>query len=530
MRNIIIKMAAGGFMVALTGLTGCSGGSNSAGTPALLPLETTCTELVGRKFNEVTVTSATWFAASGSEPAFCQVKGTRAPYLDIEVDVPEGWSGRLWQQGGAGLDGRMISVILTDTVTKAEAMSLAMKNGRAVYAASNGGNRVTENGHAAPQVWVNGTLEGLLSAKDYAYEALNTTREFAKAVTKSFYGKLPDYTYFNGCSNGGRNAYIAAERWPLEYDGIVSGCMSMDTEGQAAAWMNLGARNGTPAMPTDAQWKDITHAAIVACDALDGVTDGIIANQSACKFDAGTLLCGQTTARADSATCLTAEQVQTVKDIMSDLKLANGATIYSGFTWADWASYSTKWGALGGGFGALATGDLAWYDDSVKQQSFALDHDYYLFQYGLRTVGASVDISKVASYVASGKKMISWHSGSDNLVSLNDHTRNYSKMTDRAKGLGLANPSTNTRFFVLPGASHGEGFFLTQVNWFDAITNWVEKGIPPEQLVYNRVERDKEDPLKVKLRTLPVCQHPKYPRYKGTGDINVAESFICTNP
>jgi feruloyl esterase len=400
-----------------------------------------------------------------------------------------------------------------------------LKDGLSVYAASNGGNRASLPAQAAPLVWANGTLDGVASAEDYAYAALNTTREFAKAVIKKFYGKLPDHTYFNGCSNGGRNAYIAADHWPEEYDGIVSGCMGMDLTGQTAGWLNLGSRVGTPAIPSFDQWTAVTAAAVNACDAQDGITDGMIANQSACNFDVTALQCGKPTADSNPAICLTAAQVQTVKDVTSDLKLANGTTVYSGYTWADWASHIPGWGLLGGGNAILATGDTAWYT-VAKQQSFNLDRDYSIFQYAFRIIGAAPDKNKVAAFVASGKKLISWHDGSDNLTSINDHVRNYSTMTNIAKGLGLTNPSTNTRFFVVPGGSHSQGQFLTEVNWFAAITDWVEMNIAPEQLVYNKTD----DATGIVVRTLPVCRHPKYPRYSGAGDVNSAASYTCTIP
>ena len=507
-------------ILALSLLAGCAGSSS---TPSV-PLATTCTNLAGTKIDDVTITSTKWFEASSGNPAFCQVNATRAPYLDMEIDVPENWSGRLWQQGGGGLDGKITSAITIDAATGAITdVNIALKDGLSVYAASNGGNRASVPAQAAPFVWTNGTLDGVASAKDYAYAALNTTREFAKAVIKTFYGKLPDHTYFNGCSNGGRNAYIAADHWPEEYDGIVSGCMGMDLTGQTVGWLNLGSRIGTPAMPSSDQWTAVTAAAVKECDAQDGITDGMIANQSACNFDVTTLQCGQPTADPNPAICLTAAQVQTVKDVTSDLKLADGTTVYSGFTWADWASHIPGWGFLGGGNAILATGDPAWYT-VAKQQSFILDHDYPIFQYGLRIIGAAPDKSKVAAFVASGKKLISWHDGSDNLTSFNDHVRNYSTMTNIARGLGLTDPSTNTRFFVVPGGSHTDGQTLTEVNWYNAITDWVEMNIAPEQLVYNKTD----DATGIVVRTLPVCRHPKYPRYNGAGDVNSAASYTCT--
>jgi len=509
--------------LALTLLAGCGGDS----TAPSIPLKTTCANLMGTTIGDVTITSTKWYEASGDNPAFCQVNATRPPYLDMEIDVPENWSGRLWQQGGGGLDGKITSAITTDATTGAiTSMNIALKEGLSVYAASNGGNRSSVPAEAAPLVWADGTKEGVASAEDYAYAALSTTREFAKAIIKKFYGTSPSHSYFNGCSNGGRNAYIAADRWPEEYDGIVSGCMGMDVTGQTVAWLNLGSRLGTPAMPSATQWQAVTASSITACDALDGVTDGMIANQAACQFDVSTLQCGRPTANPDPAVCLTALQVQTVKDVTSDIKLAAGTTVYSGYNWTDWYPHVVIFGVLGGGNAVLATGDPAWFSELAKQQSFNLDHDYPIFQYGFRIAGAAPDKSRVAAFVASGRKLISWHDGSDNLTSFNDHVRNYSTMSNLAIGLGLTDPSTHTRFFVVPGGSHTDGAELTEVNWYAAITNWVEKNIAPEQLAYNK--RDKT--TGTVLRTLPVCRHPQYPRYNGAGDVNAAASYTCANP
>ena len=172
----------------------------------------------------------------------------------------------------------------------------------------------------------------------------------------------------------------------------------------------------------------------------------------------------------------------------------------------------------------LATGDSAWLGLS-KQQTFDLNRDYLPFQFGLYMIGAAPDKNKVAAFVASGRKLISWHAGSDNLTSPNDHIRNYTTMTNSSKGLGLTNPSNNTRFFIVPGASHGLGSLLTEVNWFDAITNWVETNTAPEQLIYNF-----NDAKTKVVRTLPVCHPPLYPRYQGAGDVNSAKSYTCANP
>lgn len=514
----------GATLAAATLLGACGGSSGgdpvpppvSATVPTAQQLAASCTALNGTKVDDVSVTATRRVEASGDYPAFCQVSGTRAPYLDMEVVLPDGWSGRLWQQGGSGFDGTILSAITSNAGGQVSAMNLAVKTGLAVYATSNGGNRASVPEQAGPLVWANGSLDGVLSAKDYAYAAVDTTREFAKKVSKNLYGKLPAYTYFNGCSNGGRNAYLAAERTPLEYDGIVSGCETMDMGGQTAAWMNMASRVNTAAMPSDKQWGAITAAAVAACDSLDGITDGVIAKPGACTLNVATLQCGAGTASSDPTLCLSPAQVATARDLTSDI-LMNGTVVYSGWTWTNWLP--TTYGRLGGGFALLASGDRNWAALASKQQSYNLATDYAAFQFGLRQAGADHDKSKVAGYVASGRKLLSWHSSSDNLLSFNDHVRNYAAMTASAKAQGLADPSANTRFFAVPGAVHGEGQLLTEVNWFNAITAWVETKAAPEQLLFNKSRSGTP-------RTLPVCQHPKYPHYNG-GDVNLAASYRC---
>lgn len=207
------------FIAVMIGLSGCGSGDTTATLPTTAQLEAKCTSLASTKIAKVTITATKWVAATGSLPAFCKVNATRLPFLDIEVDVPDNWSGRLWQAGGGGFDGTLRTALKTDATGAITDVDISLKTGLAVYAASNGGNRASVPAEAAPLVWSNGTLAGVASAEDYAYASLNTTREFAKSVTKAFYGKLPDHTYFSGCSNGGRRNMTAsspvAKAWTL---------------------------------------------------------------------------------------------------------------------------------------------------------------------------------------------------------------------------------------------------------------------------------------------------------------------------
>ena len=504
-------------------LHGCGGGGGGAADAPAKPnvedLKLACASLNGQVVEGVAVSQTTRFeaGAAGGTAGFCQVQGTRTPYLDIEVVVPDNWTGRYWQQGGGGFDGRIPSALTSDGNGKLVELNPVVALKGAVYAASNGGNRADIAAQAAPQVWWNGTDAGRQSAIDYAYAATGTTLQFGKAVAKAFHGKAPSYSYFNGCSNGGRNAYIVAQRWPQEFDGIVAGCETMDMSGQTSAWLQSASFNGSPAALSAAQSSAAYAAAVSACDALDGVNDQVLANPMACKLDPAALQCGAAGASSDPAICLNAEQVRLARSYLQDLQLPDGRTVLSAYWWGP--RLGQYWGQIGGGFAFLATGNAAWLTPA-RQAAFLLESDYPLLTEGFARMGADHDKAAIARFVASGRKLISWHAGNDDVLSPNDHYRNWYTMTGLARSEGLANPETATRFFVVPGTSHGQGQLLQEVDWATAIMAWVENGVAPTQLTYSFQSG-------AGSRSIPVCQHPLYPRYQGAGDVNLASSFSC---
>lgn len=521
---------------------GCGGSDDdpaSPSGPSVQALAATCASLKGQTVNGVLVTDTKRVEAQAgiNGAGMCQVLGTRAPFLDMEVTVPDNWSGRLYQQGGGGFDGRLASA-LTLTSGAVTAVHPAVTQKGAIYAASNGGNRAAVPSQAAPAVWISGSADAQASARDYAYLAVGTTVAFAKAVAKSFYAKAPSFTYFNGCSNGGRNAYIAAQRWPDDYDGIVAGCETMDMGGATSGLMNSAAKVGTAAEITTAQYAAAYTAAVAACDADDGAVDGYLANPGACTLTAAALQCGQPGANADPALCLSAAQVPTLAGLLGNLTLMSGATAYSKYNWTNFAPVSnipgvpalgiTSYGGLGGGFAFLATNDPLWFGAAPPATtpapnlvSFDIDRHYYIFSNGLQRLGADHDKTAIAAYVASGRKLLSWHDAGDPLLSANDHIRNFATMSSAAQALGLADPRTNTRMFVVPASTHGAGSNLAEVDWLSAIIDWVEAGKAPDQLSYKFTAG-------ATARSMPVCEAPKYPRYNGTGDVNAASSFTCT--
>ncbi|MFT4066496.1 tannase/feruloyl esterase family alpha/beta hydrolase [Paraburkholderia sp.] len=507
-------------------LVAACGGSVEVNSPAptTAQLTATCSALKGQTLAGVTITAATRIEpiSNVTTAGICKVSGTRAPFLDIEVDVPDNWSGRYWQSGGGGFDGTIPSAFTTtnNTIT---AVTPPLAQWAAVYAASNGGNRANIPAQAAPAVWATGTADARASQIDYAYQSVGTTLDFAKAVINAFFAKPATHRYFNGCSNGGREGYIAAQRWPKDFDGIVSGCETEDMSGQTALWLTIGQRNTTAAAVSTAQYQAAYQKAVAACDSQDGATDGYLANPAACKFDPAQLQCGQPTASADPAICLTPAQVETFRTYQSNLTLTDGTVIYSGLNWSDYSVFGSQYGALGGGFALLATGDPAWLTPA-RQATFDVNTDYPVIMAGLQSIGADHDLTAIASFVASGKKLISWHDLGDNLLSPNDHARNDAKLTALIQGMGMADPTTGTRLFMVPGNSHALGQITNPtafVDWPSAIIGWVEQGKAPTQLTYSFFTSGGT------RRSLPVCLYPKAPHYNGSGDVNADASWSC---
>jgi hypothetical protein len=513
----------------ITGSTSLTVTQATASPPSVQTLRAACASIKGQTVGGVMVTGATRVETSAIVPAgLCVVLGTRAPFLDMEVVIPDNWSGRMLHQGGAGFDGTIPSAITKNFFDGSiSAVNVAVTQKGAIYTASNGGNRASDPAQAAPSVWAGGTADGLTSGDDYAYRALGTTIGFAKSLATIFYSAAPKWTYFNGCSEGGREAYIVAERWPGEYSGIVQGCETMDMTALASGLLNVASKGGAAALSAD-QYTDAYTRAVALCDRDDGLVDGYLTNPARCNLDPAVLQCGNPLANFLPWLCLSAAQVATLQSLLSDLKLSTGALAYSKYAWSNFGGFlgaaGFGGGGLGGGFALLATNDPLWIVPIFgKQATFDLNRDYPIIHDGLVRRGAEHDKAAIAGFVASGKKLLAWNDSGDPLVSASDHARNHAAMTDIAKTLGLGDPRANTRLFMVPASDHGAGGDFSSVDWLSAIVEWVESNKPPVQLTYSFTAG-------FTARTLPVCEYPAYPRYNGSGNVNSASSFTCTAP
>lgn len=466
--------------------TGC-GGSNGEDRTALVAPVISCGSLVGQTIENVQVTTATDVAATTTLPAYCKVNGTQVgTQHDIEVRLPASWQQRFVQQGGGGFDGSIPAVGSTN-------VALARN---AVLAANNGGHRDPTGG-----VFLNNSAVVQL----YAHTAINVTTKFSKAVAERYYGRRPNYSYYQGCSNGGRGALNAAAKYATDFDAVIAGAPTRNLSGQIEQW----TRASGLAVPSATKLAAVHVAAVAKCDALDGAADGVVSNWAACQFDP--------TTDVPASAGLTAAEASAVKALMTDLKLADGTTIYSGYGFGGMAQFGPAYGFLGvGHMRNIVLNDASW-----SPAGFDIDANYPTITSMIDgRYGFSASVSGLSDFLKSGKKIMIWHGSEDGLLSHKDTIRTWTPVAAEAGAAAGA----NSRLYVAAGVNHCAGG--PGADTFDLLTpmmNWVENGTDPGTIVASKVNGSGAT-----LFTRPLCQYPAYPKYNGSGDINSASSYQCT--
>ena len=488
---------------------------------------------------ETTLVAAGPAAGSGSPaaielPAHCLFRGTLNPRtgpggqhlgIGMEMRLPLQWNQRFMFQGGGGLDG-----VLNPSygLVSGAHFPAALSRGFAVVS--------TDGGHRGSSAVDPHFALDQQARIDYAYNALDRTTVVAKALINRFYGQAPGHSYFVGCSNGGRQAMIVAERMPLEFDGIVAGDPSfrLTRTNIDEAWNEIVLAR---AAPRDAQGHPVISealspsdlrlvgtAVLKQCDALDGLADGMINDFQACHFDPALLACHG----AKSPQCLTSTQVTALKALMGGPHDSRGRALYAPFPYdagiSDQAFYRMHFGTAESGPPNAADATLGF--DSLRYYSMtpaAPDFDVFKFDFDrdvqrVEETGKLNDADSVNlnSFAARGK-LILYHGLSDQGLSPLDTLAWYQR-------LEAANPGPVrdwARLFMVPGMTHCAGGPSTdQFDMLAAIEAWVERGEAPDRILA------KGDSFPGETR--PLCPFPQVARYAG-GDSHSAGSFICRN-
>ena len=549
----------------------------SAGATASVAGETECVQLTTRAVSwpdpGTRIENASWRAAgfamkspmgSVTLPAHCEVTAVMHERAGVDgqhyairfrMRLPEAWNRRFFFQGGGGTNGDIGDA----TGNIAAGTPSALARGYAVVSQDSGHdnarNSLPERGGAVafgfdPQ-----------ARADYGGTSLKPVADASKALVAAFYGAKAERSYFVGCSKGGQEGMAFAQRYPDEFDGIVAGSpgFSLPRAALAEAWDTQafaslissdkpGSAVDASQLPgtfSNAQFAKVREAVLAACDADDGVKDGITANWSACdwpRVKARMLeqVCG------DSPDCLSRAQVDVIERVYSGAKDSKGHALYA--TWPlDAGIGSDGWrawkiGPAGGKFpginvamGAPALAAIFTTPPAAVRAMGPEAFDYVLkfdFDRDTRKLYATdatfkhsawADISArsadLSAFRRHGARMIVSHGVSDPVFSINDTAQWYHEV-NRLNG-GKA--ASFVRLFPVPGMAHCAGGPATdQFSAFDALVDWVEKGAAPERIL---AKAGPASPWPG--RTRPLCPYPQVARYKGTGSIEDADNFRC---
>lgn len=449
-------------------------------------------------------------------PSFCRVDGVidrrtgvdGKPYgIRFALGLPDSWNGRFVFQGGGGLNGS----VATPLGATAAGRTPALARGFAVVD--------TDSGHEGA-VFDGSFFRDQQASLDFYYVAIGRVTVLAKQMIAWYYGRSAKFSYYCGCSTGGREAMIMSQRFPSYFDGIVSGAPAMRTGNSNLALAFIGAVFREAAQPdasgkkeakgllSETDRKLVIDSLLEKCDALDGVKDGMIFNTRACHFDPTSLVCQA----AKTDTCLSKVQANALKEAFAGPKTTHGDPVYSGFPWDVGMGYHR-------GLPGLLFGPTIPVPTPPTNGAFDVDGQAARVTANANGLLGDSTWTNLSSFRGHGGKLIFYHGMSDPWFSALDTLAYYEKM---GKDTGGNEPVTDwSRLFLVPGMGHcgGGSAALDRFDMLTAIVNWVEKGqAPDEVLATGRAFPG---------RSRPLCPYPQHAQYKGKGDPNNAGNFVC---
>jgi len=564
-----------------------------------------CASLTGLALPDTQIISATEVAASPVN--YCNVIGVigkRVSSQDpdhftygigFELNLPDQWIGRFEMQGGGGTDGSVGSPRGTAGIELAQGWAVAADDGGHEDRLPNPFGWQDDDSNAGGSAHFGIDEQARI---DYGYNGIEKTATISKLIIAQYYGRRPSFSYLSGCSNGGRDGMVASQRFPDLFDGIISGNPGFDLPraGIAEAWNEqalapLATRsdvNGQPYIPDTFPPQDlavVSAAVLSACDALDGLVDGIIDNFPACTdkrvFPAlDQFTCGPDGAHGNTphgGTCLTADQVSALKRIIAGPRNSKGEALYSRWYWD--AGLWDPPTAFGAGFSLWNVGNvtpaplannainltlgagavpMVFHNPPVVtpvagphgQEAFLFNYD---FDRDAPTIFASVPFYRQSPmefmtgvsldlfpFRRHGGKLIIYSSVNDGIFSGVDIV-NWYKAMNRVMG---GDADDFARLFMVPNMAHCGGGPATNsfaANMLTAITDWVETGKAPQRIIAANTNTASPFPSgglfdpRVAQNfptggTRPLCPYPQQSRYRGAGSTADAANFACVAP
>lgn len=481
-------------------------------------------------------------AATGAFlPGHCVVTGSINPRVGVDgknyaigfqLSLPDQWNGRFLFIGGGGNDGILRDTSLSSSISGGTPSPLGQ--GFAVVSTDAGHTGTSASFGADPQARI-----------DHAYNSYDKTAVASKSLISALYGRKPDRSYFSGCSGGGRQAMMFSQRFPDYFDGITAGAPAMRVSSGATVAAMWNTIQFTAIAPQDAGGKRILSKALsnsdlklvasavnATCDAADGVVDGLAQNISACKaFDPAALQCSGD--KTDS--CLSSAQVGALKKVFAGPRNSAGTVLYTGQPW-DAGLGAPGWRSWTLGNSSTATPDARYVTlmvDALINEFFTppdLTFNPLTFNFDtdpsrMAAYSAIYDTyadDKLAAYQQRGGKLLFIHGMSDPIFSAFDTIDYYERLA--ANNGGVAATQGFARAFMVPGMNHCSGGPATDnFDSVQAMVDWVEKGIAPDSIIAKALPTSTDFPH----RTRPLCAYPKFARYKGSGSVEEASSFVC---
>jgi feruloyl esterase len=484
------------------------------------------------------ILSAQVVPSTAQTPAYCDVKGYVTPQIQFEVRLPtQNWNRRYLQVGCGGYCGSL----------RATPESITALNQHFAVTFDN-------TGHVGGGIGAGSALWGLDQPQlriDFGYRSEHVTALAAKAIATAFYGKSPSYSYFQDCSNGGRQALMEAQRYPNDFDGIIAGApaaIQAPLNGEYETWNGRANQDsqGNPILPAD-KLALIHQAAIANCDGQDGLSDGQITDPRVCNFKPESLRCS---GGREQANCLTTAQIAVVSKLYGGVRERQGRLLYPGSQTIGselaWAGSSVGTSGMPP-FAAQISNSYLKYLAFPKSPPASFSYkDWQFTAEGfdrLRPLGKVYNATNpnLKAFRDRGGKLILYHGWSDPAIPPQGTLVYYQAVQDTMGG--LANVQSFARLFMLPGVYHCQGGTgPSRVDWLTPIVAWVEQGAPPTKIIAsqtaddsasggfsNPTERSTSSNATI-VRTRPIFPYPMQARYSGKGSIDDAANFVAVMP
>jgi len=524
-------------------LAGCGGNGEIAVTPTPTPTPTPsaaptfaekCAGLQGKTVataeialptTGATIGDAQVIAATATAPEYCQVRGAIAPVdrfapaINFQLNLPSSWNQKAVHFGGGGANGVVITGLgnMPGSANSGTPIPTPLARGYATFG--------SDSGHVGSDYSFGLNEEAYLN---FGGDQLRKTLDTAQSIIKTFYGSAPKRQYFAGGSQGGKEAFIAIQRWPAKYDGIVAYYPATNLVAQSVGQVyQVQAIFNTPGA-----WINPTKLALVesrviqTCDPLDGVQDGLISNVAACAstFDFAPLRCPS--GGDDGNTCLSDVQISVLRKVSTRTTLpfaldagvnsAPGRPTYSGgssglYLYGSSGSYQDL--GLGGIIRNFVTKDQSQTPTNHNPMTWAAGW----LRHSVATDASTADLT---GFRNRGGKIIWVHGLADSAYLGQASADYYERLRSFFGDTALR---AFVRMYLVPGYDHGNGAFNVSFDSLPVLEKWVENGEAPaaDALVAA------DGAAATRGRTRPLCDYPKWPRYRGTGDVNLAASYQC---